>query len=263
VTNLDPALAGVLTWTAVALVAGVLLRRAPTTLLIWAGAGWGFYLLGRNPYAAGTVLLILAMWVVHRYGLRHLLLYGALAFVFAAVTWVNLASGMLLPAAVGNAVGRTVRFVAFTATAYVGWRIVTHRLGYLTNPLAWAAETRRVQQTAEHRRAMGLGKRGLGKLGAAGRRAVTGRKPPAPPAGPDEIDAMRVRDLTILARRAGIKPARYTVDELRGKVREARTKTAQLTPPPTPPTWPTMHGTAGGHIPDPFDARTRRWRRKR
>jgi hypothetical protein len=179
-TGLDPALAGVLLWTALALVAGLLLRRSPAALLLWAGAGWGFYLLGRNPYAAITVLLVLAMWIVHRYGLRHLLLYGALAFVFATVTWVNLASGMLLPAALGDAVGRTVRFVAFTATAYVGWRIVTHRLGYLANPLAWAAESRRVQQLAEHKRAMGLGKRGLGAIGRKARELATGRRQPEP-----------------------------------------------------------------------------------
>jgi hypothetical protein len=274
VTNLDPALAGVLTWTGLALVAGVLLRRAPATLLTWAGAGWGFYLLGRNPYAAITVLLILAMWVVHRYGLRHLLLYGALAFVFATVTWVNLASGMLLPAAVGNAVGRTVRFVAFTATAYVGWRIVTHRLGYLANPLAWAAESRRVQQLQEHKRAMGLGRRGLGWITRHGQRAVTGRPPPALPRPPDDVDQLTVRDLVVHARRAGLKPSEHTTSELREAVRAHRAAPTQPAPPTasdaarepepatvrprtTPPPEPDDFG-----IPEPLFERELTWRWK-
>jgi hypothetical protein len=229
--DLDPALAGVLLWTGLALAAGILLRRAPATLLVWVAAGWALYYLKASPYAAGTVLLALGLWVVHRWGLRHLLLYGGLALVFAAVAWVNVAAGMLLPAALGDATGRTVRVVALVAAAFVAWRVVTGRLGYLTNPLAWSAETRRVQQTAEHRRAMGLGRRGLGWITRHGQRAVTGRPPPALPRPPDDIDRMLVRDLAIHARRAGLKPSEHTTSELRAAVRAHRAAPTQPAPP--------------------------------
>jgi hypothetical protein len=217
----DPALAGVLTWTALCLVLFGWLGRRPGAALLAAGAGWGFYLLVHNPYAGVTVLLALGMWVVHRYGLRHLLLYGGLALVFAAVAWVDVAGGMLLPAALGDAAGRTVRVVALVAAVFVAWRLVTGRLGYLTNPLAWSAETRRLRETAEYRRARGGGRRGLGWVTRHGQRAVTGREPPALPRPPDDVDQLTVRDLFIHARRAGIKPAEHTTAELRDLLREA------------------------------------------
>jgi hypothetical protein len=240
--SIDPALVGVLVWTALALVAGVLLRRSPAALLTWAGVGWGCYLLVGNPYAGITVLLLLGMWVVHRYGLRHLLLYGGLAFVFATITWVDVAAGMLLPAAFADAAARTARFVAFAAAAYVLWRLATQRVNYLTNPLAWNAETRRVQQNAEYRRAKGLGKRGAGWAGRRARQAITGRPPPAPPRPPDDVDQLSQRDLFLHARRAGIKPAQHTTAELRDLVRAVRQQppepaTARPHPPgPPPPT---------------------------
>lgn len=226
----DPALAGAVLWTALAVVAGGIAHRSPATIGTWAAVGWGFYLLTANPYAGATVLLAVALWIIHRWGLRHLLLYGGGAFVFATITWVNIISGMLLPAALGNAAARMVWFTAFTYGAFILWRLATQRLGYLTNPLAWAAETRRVQGLQEHKRAMGLGRRGVGWAGRRTRQAITGRTPPALPRPPDKLDQLDRDDLSRLARRHGVDPDPWLTDELRDQVREAEAR------PPEPAT---------------------------
>src|SRR5262245_29978775 len=128
----DPALAGALLVSALAAAFVAVFRRGLAVAVIFTAVTWGLYYLTRNPHAGATILLAAGLFAVNRYGILHLIRYGSAAFVFAAITWTNLQAGMLLPAAVGNAAGRMVRLVALLWAAYVAWRLVRERLGYLT-----------------------------------------------------------------------------------------------------------------------------------
>jgi hypothetical protein len=175
---------GLAVYSAIALAAGILTRRHPATIGIWAAAGWVPYLLVHYPYAGGTVALAIGWVAVHRYGWRHLLLWGGLGSLYSLMVWARISyGGVDFGAAALDAAGRTLRFAVFTALCWWAWRLMHDRVSYVTHPLAWGAESRRVQQLAEHRRAMGLGKRGLGRLGHAGKRAITAGRPAKPDDG--------------------------------------------------------------------------------
>jgi hypothetical protein len=227
----DPALWGLGLWAVLCVaVVGGIFRRPPVTVAAWAASGVGFYLLGRNPHLGVTVLLALALWVVNRYGILHLIRYGGMAFLFAAIVWTNITGGMFLPSAVGNAADRMVWLVALIWGTFTVWQIVRGKLGYLANPILYGAETRRIRETAEYKRARGGSRRSLGWVGRRTRAAVTGRPPPALPRPPDQLDSYGRDDLAILAGRHGIDPEGHLTDELREKVREARQR------PPEPAT---------------------------
>jgi hypothetical protein len=185
---------GLAVYSAIALLAGVITRRHPATIAVWAAAGWVPYLLVHYPYAGGTVALAVGWVAVHRYGWRHLLLWGGLGSLYSLMVWARISyGGVDFGAAALDAAGRTLRFAVFTALCWWAWRLMHDRVSYVTHPLAWGAESRRVQQLAEHRRAMGLGKRGLGRLGQAGKRAITAGRPARDDGTPRALEGRRGR----------------------------------------------------------------------
>jgi hypothetical protein len=178
--HLDAFTQGLLVYTAAAVLAGRIVGMSPAGIGLVAAAGWIPWLLAHNP-RLGAAAAAFACWLaVHRYGWRHVAGTVVMTTVFCGVLWGRVTSrGLGFGAALVDATISTF-WLAFLAGACLGaYRLASRGIDHLAG-YGYAQETRRVQQLAEHKRAMGLGRRGLTWAGRKAKAAITPTPRPAP-----------------------------------------------------------------------------------
>lgn len=196
--HLDGVTVGVLLYTVLALLGCPKLGIKPPGTLLVASVGWVGWLLVHNHRAgmAATALAILAAF--KRYGWRHTLGTVAVTLLYSTLLWNRIAAhGANVAAAFADATIRMIFLVFWCVVAWIVYQTLSRKVD------AWfgrglAAETYRLHETAEHKRAMGLGRKGLGWAKTRARQAVTRRGGPEPKTiegpPPKQLPAGRGRD---------------------------------------------------------------------
>lgn len=172
--QLDPVTQGLLVYTMAALLAGVITKRWPLALAA-AAVGWVPWLLIHHPRVGSAAAAFTAWLVVRRYGWRHVLGAALGVVTFSTVLLGRTQQGWDFGLAIADAVRATFWLALLAGILLWLWRLAKGRVDYLTG-YGLAQETRRLQQTAEHRKIMGYGRRGTAWLGRKSREVLT--RPP-------------------------------------------------------------------------------------
>lgn len=171
---------GALLVTVGAVMVGRMFRWSLTGVAMAAAVGWVPWLLVAIPRAGSAAAALAAVVAFKRWGWRHVLGTAAVGLVFSAVLLGRISSGGYdFGGALIEAVYSTSWLVVLTAVSLWAFQLSRRGVDYLFG-YGWVQEQRRIQQTAEHKHAMGLGRKGLGWAKGKARKAVTRRPGPEP-----------------------------------------------------------------------------------